>query len=459
MRPFNVFCFLLIVMIFVTGYRFRDVFYEEETVKNTGNHQVVLDEQQNDTLTRVGMPAKKGVGDSIVSGKKISGKDTLIDMNATGFLTGNLDSFFLRLAQLGEKPLRVIYFGDSQIEGDHITYTFRQRLQEKFGGAGIGFMPAKMYFNTTHNLAVITNDFDVHSVTYSEKNGGTYGMYGKFYALKNESGKLRIVNRSGKADFRILRFISSGKSNIEIISGSKTVCSKFIDSEGIEITECTFEQTPEEVKVLFNESQDFKLHGMMLDSGTGVLVDNVSFRGNLTLMAHRFDVDLVNQMKTHLNPMLFVLHFGLNVIPDYRTDYSDYRAALERDIRFLQEQVPSASFLVVSASDMMHKKNGELVVYENIDDIIRAQQEAARNTDAAFWNMQEAMGGGGAIQYWVEKGWARTDYAHLTLEGGNYVGQLLYEDIINAYRQFIKTDSLMQKQKSESSEHLTMEEK
>jgi hypothetical protein len=157
--------------------------------------------------------------------------------------------------------------------------------------------------------------------------------------------------------------------------------------------------------------------------------------------------------------MLFVLHFGLNVIPDYRTDYSDYRAALERDIRFLQEQVPSASFLVVSASDMMHKKNGELVVYENIDDIIRAQQEAARNTDAAFWNMQEAMGGGGAIQYWVEKGWARTDYAHLTLEGGNYVGQLLYEDIINAYRQFIKTDSLMQKQKSESSEHLTMEEK
>jgi hypothetical protein len=306
---------------------------------------------------------------------------------------------------------------------------------------------------------VVTNDFDVHSVTYSDKNGGPYGMYGKFYALKNESGKLRIVNRSGKADFRILRFISSGKSNIEIISGSKTVCSKFIDNEGVEITECTFEQTPEEVKVFFNESQNFKLHGMMLDSETGVLVDNVSFRGNLTLMAHRFNVELVGQMKAHLNPTLFVLHFGLNVIPDYRTDYSDYRAALERDIRFLQAQVPSASFLVISASDMMHKKGGELVVYENIDDIIRVQHEAAVNTGAAFWDMQEAMGGEGAIQHWVEKGWARSDYAHLTLEGGNYLGEVLYEDIINAYRQFIQTDSLMQKQESESPKHITMEEK
>ncbi|MCF8363930.1 MAG: hypothetical protein K9G70_15055, partial [Prolixibacteraceae bacterium] len=169
MRPFHVFRFLLLVMIFVTGYRFRDVFYEEETVENTGNQQVVLDEQKNDTLTLSNLPVKKERDDSIISEKKISKRDTLIDRNTKGFLTGNLDSLFVKLAQLDEKPLRVIYYGDSQIEGDHITYSFRKSLQEKFGGRGIGFLPAKMYYNTTHNLAIVTNDFETHSITYSNK--------------------------------------------------------------------------------------------------------------------------------------------------------------------------------------------------------------------------------------------------------------------------------------------------
>lgn len=460
MRPFYVFCFLLVVMVFITGYRFRDVVLDaEEILERAENHQIVAPTLNEDSLHQVAVFSETANLDDSYTEKEILQSDTISLKLAANLLKSNIDTFFTNLLHLNQKPLRIIYYGDSQIEGDHVTYSLRKGLQGKFGGKGIGFMPAKMYFNTTHDLAIVTNDFETHSITYSDKTDGPYGLYGKFYSLKGEEGKLRIVNRSGVADFHIFRVFSSGKSNIEIISGSKTVCSKFIDSDDVDITECVFEQTPDEVKVLFHESQNFKLHGISLESEEGILVDNVSFRGNLTLMAHRFDAKLVQQMKAFLNPSLVILHFGLNVIPDNRPDYSDYRAALERDIRFLQKNIPEASFLVISASDMMHKDDGELVVYGNIDDIITAQRQAALNTGAAFWNMQQAMGGPGAIEQWVEKGWARSDYAHLTLEGSNYVGTLLFEDVMKAYQCFTQSDSVRQLKDSVSAELITKKHK
>jgi hypothetical protein len=463
MRPFHVFCFLLVVMIFVTGYRFRDVF-SEETGESTEDHQLIVNRQGEDSIIQVTVPADEKVFDTIKTSENTVADtktvtvqpDSMLIKPGTDLLAGNLDTFFTKLLQLNEKQLRVIYYGDSQIEGDHITYSFRKGLQEKFGGGGIGFIPAKMYFNTTHDLAVVTSDFDAHSITYSNKVDGPYGLYGKFYALNGEDGNLRIINRTGKANYSVLRFFSTGKSNVEIMADSKVVCSKSLDSSEIDVTKCTFGNTPGEVRIKFRGSHNFKLHGIALESETGILVDNVSFRGNLTLMAHRFDKQLVQQMKAFLNPSLFILHFGLNVIPDFRPDYSDYRAALERDIRFLQKQVPSASFLVISASDMMHKEGGELVVYKNIDDIIRAQQQAAVNTGIAFWNIQDAMGGPGAIKHWVEKGWARTDYAHITLEGSNYVGGLLFEDIMNAFQHYKSENRVRQMHDSLGANPITM---
>lgn len=49
--------------------------------------------------------------------------------------------------------VRIAYFGDSAIEGDNICADFREALQEKFGGTGVGFVSIttqdKAYRGTT----------------------------------------------------------------------------------------------------------------------------------------------------------------------------------------------------------------------------------------------------------------------------------------------------------------------
>jgi hypothetical protein len=51
--------------------------------------------------------------------------------------------FFRHLDKTGErgKLLRILHYGDSQIENNRISSTLRNRFQARFGGSGIGMFP------------------------------------------------------------------------------------------------------------------------------------------------------------------------------------------------------------------------------------------------------------------------------------------------------------------------------
>ncbi|MBI3239283.1 MAG: hypothetical protein HYZ43_10675, partial [Flavobacteriia bacterium] len=61
-----------------------------------------------------------------------------------------LYNFFEKLeaASNGKKKVRILHYGDSQIEGDRMTSYIRQRLQSQFGGNGPGMIPAMNVYNT-----------------------------------------------------------------------------------------------------------------------------------------------------------------------------------------------------------------------------------------------------------------------------------------------------------------------
>ena len=46
--------------------------------------------------------------------------------------------FFERLTEANSRKVRIMHYGDSQIEADRITALLRESLQQKFGGYGAG---------------------------------------------------------------------------------------------------------------------------------------------------------------------------------------------------------------------------------------------------------------------------------------------------------------------------------
>ena len=52
-----------------------------------------------------------------------------------------LAAFYASLDSTGSMPVRVVHYGDSQIEEDRITNILRERWQQEYGGGGIGLIP------------------------------------------------------------------------------------------------------------------------------------------------------------------------------------------------------------------------------------------------------------------------------------------------------------------------------
>lgn len=419
MKPFKIFLFIAILLVLAFAFSKRSTFIEN------GN---IIELTETDSI----------LNDSTLLNKVDTVSEPRSIINRIEQVT-SLYPFFNQLKFSKDSLIRIVFFGDSQLEGDFLTSGIRDQFQTLFGGNGIGFMPAEMYFNTTQKLAIIPSGFEKHIVSsVSSEMQQNYGFYGSYYIPISDASSIRIKNRDSNHKFENLKILYSGNSNLTISSNTDRVLK--LRSASITSQNLPFEEVPSEIKLAFRNNDSLKVFGLLFDPDSGLVVDHVPFRGSLNLMLNKYEETGFVEMSKLLKPKLIVLQFGLNVIPDIRTDYSNYRIALQRDIHLLKKYSPNSSILVVSASDMAHKVNGILESYSNINAIIEAQKEAALNENVAFWNLREAMGCEGVIIEWVSNDLAKTDYAHLTRKGYHKVSSLLSKELLNEYQKYNKTN-------------------
>jgi lysophospholipase L1-like esterase len=68
--------------------------------------------------------------------------------------------------------------------------------------------------------------------------------------------------------------------------------------------------------------------------------------------------------------------------------------------------------------------------------MIEAQRRAALEVGAAFWSSYAAMGGSGSMDNWAASGLGQGDHVHLTKDGYIRMGDMFYNDLIEAYKQW-----------------------
>lgn len=77
-----------------------------------------------------------------------------------------LDNFFTALQyEKDTAVIRIAHYGDSQLEGDRMSWVMREEFHEKFGGSGVGYVPLK----------------DLSPVSYSRTSSGNWARYTVFH--------------------------------------------------------------------------------------------------------------------------------------------------------------------------------------------------------------------------------------------------------------------------------------
>ncbi len=373
-----------------------------------------------------------------------------------------LNPFFRELGSLptNKKLIRIMHYGDSQIEGDRITSYIRNQLQLRFGGLGIG-----LFSIVTTNPASSSYVFDVSDnwVKYSpQRNTGNATNGKKFGALINYSRIDNSTSFFGKPT-ELDGWIDLKRANISFSQAQKfQQCrifygfnrtpmmvqakqnKKVVDAEivpsssGLKELRWKFNTPISNLSISFKTVESPNIYGIALDALEGIAVDNVPLRGSSGLEFSHIDLNFLRQFYQLLNVKLLVLQFGVNVVPNVLSDYTFYENNYRKQIEAVKKACPFLSIIIIGVSDVSRNGENGYETYPNVTKIRDAQKRAAFATGCAFWDMYEAMGGHNSMPSWVYTNppLAQKDFVHLNALGAKTIGEMFYRSFIHEFERF-----------------------
>ena len=186
-------------------------------------------------------------------------------------------------------------------------------------------------------------------------------------------------------------------------------------------------------------SEDAIFYAATMDPSEGIVLDNFSTGGSSGQKLGGISEAVLKKYDRLRTYDLIVLQYGLNVASEKGVDYNYYKAPMKRIVNYFKRIFPHASVLIVGIGDREYKtENGELRTMPGVKNLIRYQQALAVETNSAFWNMYEAMGGEGSIVKMANNKppMANYDYTHINFEGGKYVAKKLFDALMYGKEQY-----------------------
>ncbi len=361
-----------------------------------------------------------------------------------------LGRFFSRLEQVeqGKSRVRIGWFGDSMIEGDFITQTVRSILQNQFGGKGVGFVtmlspvagfrqtigqsassnwqtytvirPRKGYFPGISGQVNIPVNTTPDASSWALFTPGTADSRASFQTLKLYYGHSRK---------NLLTYYLDGKQFTDSLKGRSLV------------NELTLNAQPglHQLKTIF-KGDSLTLFGISDESQNGVLLDNLSLRGNTGTPLQVIPEKVLKQFNDYLKYDLIVLQYGTNVVAGTDTNMDWYEKGMVKVICRLKRNFPQADILLISVGDKSHKEDMQFVTQPNVPLLVETQRRIAKETGIAFWNLFQAMGGTNSMAKWVEAPTplANKDYTHVNARGAAKLGKIISNNLLNEYQLYKK---------------------
>ncbi len=461
MRPFRSFLLLLLFLICFAGFSYLlpweinlpkaeslipaeliNILFRDEPHGN----EPPLPASPSTLRTTAGNTVHKPPGDTLLSSltdsigipgqEGIRGADKPDDT-----LRGFLDSL-----RYSKGQVRIMYYGDSQIEGDRLTSFLRSSLREGHGGTGPGLFLPVMPVTYTRSVYVRASSNWKRFNYLSFRNGEiTHNDLGPFMAFCRYMPENEISQTTEKAWIRIVpsKLADSTTSRYDLL---RILYRNNLDFVRITIKAGNFPLLTDTLKIS-NDLKEFvcplydaenilidfsgkvspDIFGVSIESSTGVVVDNIPQRGSAGLEFTMVDPENLRKAYRLFHPDLVVLHYGLNIVRNVRDNYSYYEKGLYRQLSFLKEISPGTRFLVVGLTDMAFADGDVIKSYPNIQAIIDAQKKASTEAGALFWDAREAMGGQSSIIKWfgMDPPLAKKDYVHFTDQGADTLAKMM----------------------------------
>ncbi len=369
-----------------------------------------------------------------------------------------LQHFFNKLNNLEKnknKQVRIAFFGDSMEDADMIIMQFRNYLQRRFGGEGVGYVP--MTSVTADGRYSILHRFSKNwqEDNFMKKGYGKFdfGLNGKAFYIGKDSieNEVSVTFKCGTSYKNLplinpVLFYGRAKESLDSLYITTLSIKKDKDSvKTIEIKAKRFLNTyklpnyPKKITLTIKDKQRIPFYGVSFASKNGIIVDNLAMRGNSGLPLSKLKPTLMQQFNRYLNYDLVILAYGTNVFSFENTKYQWYKSSMLRNIKHIQKCFPNADILISSMGDRSVKIDGVMQTPEHLPKFIDLQYAIAKESNSGFYNLYKEMGGENSMVKWVEKEHlANKDYTHFSPKGAEKAGKMLYNWLMTSYEDHVK---------------------
>lgn len=356
------------------------------------------------------------------------------------------DDLFTTLlsAKENQRTVRILHYGDSQIELDRISVNLRSFFQSNFGGGGPGMLPLFQSVATPTVYQSFSGNYTQYALygDGSRNSKKDYGVMAKsflisgnnLFSVSSPRNKDKTAARDSYSSVKV--FCTPADTNFTVQLSSKSSKQKVsvkAHSKNAQLIACKLDTTTFSMNVNF--SGQASIYGILVDNGYGVAVDNIAMRGSGGTFFTQMDDSLLTSYYKMLDVGMIILQYGGNAVPSLynETSIDSYVKRIGDQIRFIKRVAPHTPILFIGPSDMSTRINGTLTTYKYLPTLIDKLKECVLSNGAAFWNLYEVMGGKNSMLAWVKKGWAGKDYVHFTPQGAHNIGEVLTQSLSIMY--------------------------
>ena len=360
-----------------------------------------------------------------------------------------LDTFFqkLEMVQMGQTA-RISAFGDSLIMGDQIVGALRRGLQKQFGSGGPGFfLPAKTAPWYSISGAVVYGDdgWSIKRVTTPTISDGLYG-YGAQAFLSSAAGTMSRVECDSRcpwddvSQYEIYYLSQAGGGAFTVKAGGEAALE--VATAGARTTSNWFsvKTAPGDLDVKITTGKgNVRLFGVVAENGKkGIVLDSLGILGATAGALNRIDTGHLAEQISHRTPDLVLLVFGTNKSEEHGIDIAAYKAGYKKLIESLRKGKPDLSILIISPPARGVKGSRGVTLRPNIEALVLAQAEVARETGCAFWSAFDAMGGKAGPQAWFthDPKLLGDDLTHFTHKGAIYMGKMIQASLLRSFMEY-----------------------
>ncbi len=377
--------------------------------------------------------------------------------------------FFEALRKLSQSNelIRVLHYGDSQIEGDRITSFLRFKLQTKFGGCGSGLMQVVNAAPSSSVTESASDNWTKYTLIGSNQPHVSNNRYGamlgfaRYLTKNNDSTSTDTNNLSGKIyislnktsfqntrSFKHLKlFYGYNKRdvNVKLYQNKELLKTETLPaSKDLNMFKWEFGNAPTSFSLQFKGKDSPDVYGFALDGDKGIAVDNIPLRGSSGYGFSQTNFDNLKKFYDLLNVKLVIMQFGVNAVPETEKtevpDYSYYEKGFYEQLKTLKKLNKDICIIVIGVSDRSRKAGDYYETNPNVIKIRLAQKNAAFKAGCAYWDLYEAMGGENSMPSWVfaEPALANKDFTHFNDSGARIVSEMFYNALLFDFNEYLK---------------------